>query len=85
MGDSFRANAWDSQLDTMLDDLQQVTTIFFHVHVHSKKTNSTPSLQSVQTGHSESPRITNGHNGHNGQTSHEYQVTHRRPNLNNLL
>lgn len=23
MGDSFRSNAWDSQLDTMLDDLQQ--------------------------------------------------------------
>ena len=24
MGDSFRSAAWDSQLDNMLDDLQQV-------------------------------------------------------------
>jgi len=51
MGDSFRSAAWDSQLDNMLDDLQQ----------------------SVQTGHSDSSRITNGLHTTNGHSSHEYQ------------
>ena len=27
MGDSFRSAAWDSQLDNMLDDLQQVVMV----------------------------------------------------------
>ena len=27
MGDSFRSAAWDSQLDNMLDDLQQVISM----------------------------------------------------------
>ena len=29
MGDSFRSAAWDSQLDNMLDDLQQVMVFEF--------------------------------------------------------
>ena len=29
MGDSFRSAAWDSQLDNMLDDLQQVMVFGF--------------------------------------------------------
>ena len=81
MGDSFRSAAWDSQLDNMLDDLQQVVMMMVEVvmvemvemvimMVILKGLNC--DLQSVQSGHSDTSRITNGHT--NGHSSHEYQV-----------
>ena len=85
MGDSFRSAAWDSQLDNMLDDLQQVVMMMVVMvmvevvmvvmvemveMVILKGLNC--DLQSVQSGHSDTSRITNGHT--NGHSSHEYQV-----------
>ena len=89
MGDSFRSAAWDSQLDNMLDDLQQVVMMMVVIvmvevvmvvmvemvemvimMVTLKGLNC--DLQSVQSGHSDTSRITNGHT--NGHSSHEYQV-----------
>ena len=82
MGDSFRSAAWDSQLDNMLDDLQQVVMMMVvKVMVEVVMVEMVEmvilkglncDLQSVQSGHSDTSRITNGHT--NGHSSHEYQV-----------
>ena len=85
MGDSFRSAAWDSQLDNMLDDLQQVVMMMMVEVVMVEMVEMVEmvimmvilkglncDLQSVQSGHSDTSRITNGHT--NGHSSHEYQV-----------
>merc|ERR1712106_837268 len=57
MGERFRDSAWDSQLDTMLDDLQQSVQGGEETHGH-------------KNGHGTQLAYTNGHGG---QTSREYQ------------
>jgi len=57
MGERFRDSAWDSQLDTMLDDLQQSVQGGEETHGH-------------KNGHGTTLAYTNGHEGH---TSREYQ------------
>ena len=81
MGDSFRSNAWDSQLDNMLDDLQQVQITVAGSDIEicssclplSKVTISNP-IQSVTSGGDISGnhgRITNGNHG-----LHSHAVSH---------
>jgi len=57
MGERFRDSAWDSQLDTMLDDLQQSVQGGEETHGY-------------KNGHGTTLAYTNGHGGH---TTREYQ------------
>jgi len=61
MGERFRDSAWDSQLDTMLDDLQSSVQGGGETHGY-------------KNGHGTSLAYTNGHGGH---TSREYQESQR--------